>query len=555
MTAAYYFGEVQNLIFERITKENIAKIEERLKNYNGFSCEFTTANLLMWSEMYETAFAIQDDELYIRYKEKCGYFFALFGNGNVTEKIKKITEYCVENNFAPRISCNEDEIAEAYENLTKDYDIFKNESSAEYIYLTEDLATLKGKKYHSKRNHISAFDRQYNWTYEALTTKNAEEVLKLSLEWAADNFKNDTSSITTDRDGVKMLLDNMEQFSARGGIVRVDGKAVAFCLGTPINEQVFDINFEKALPEYQGAYAVINREFAKTITEFKYINREDDLGLEGLRRAKLSYKPCKILNKYACMPKSFKKQAVQLFTETFSDETIDSANELFQKFFPENFYFKFVDNKVVSELFVIKATLCGWEAGYIYGAATDTEYRSRGYMRKLLSLAAENNDILFLKPASESLYKYYSKLGYKPRFYNKKISGSIALTNSKTNLEKITDNTVFKSVRETFLDDNWCVLSSKADELAVKNYDVFTDSLEKPEFFAITGVENDALIVYELLYNKPYNEILSALCEFYGVTEYFAYMPGVENESGMLLCNEEISKILPEKLYLGYALD
>lgn len=555
MTAVFHFGEVQILIFERITKQNIAKIEDRLKKYNGFSCEFTTANLLMWADMYETAFAVIDDELYIRYKERCGYFFALFGGGNVIEKINKINEYCIQHNMAPRISCNEDEIAEAYESLTENYDIFKSESSAEYIYLTEDLATLKGKKYHAKRNHISAFDRQYNWTYEALTADNAEEVLKLSLEWATDNFKNDTSSITADRDGVKMLLDNMDAFSARGGIVRVDGKAVAFCLGTPISEQVFDINFEKALPEYQGAYAVINREFAKTITDFKYINREDDLGLEGLRRAKLSYRPCRILNKYTCVPKSFKKQALELFIKTFSDETADSAERLFSKFFPENFYFKFVDNKIVSELFVIKASICGWEAGYVYGAATDAEYRSRGYMRELLSIAAEFNDILFLKPANDSLYSYYAKLGYKPRFYNSKVCGSIVLPSAKTNLEKITDSNVFRSIRESLLQDSSAILSSKADELAISNYDAFTDSTENPEFFAITDVEDNTLIVYELLGKASYDEFLGTLCEFYGVTDYVAYLKGTETVSGMLLCNQEMSEILPDKLYLGYALD
>ncbi len=543
------------MLFEKITKENVGIIEAHLKKSNSFSCEFTAANLLMWADMYATAFAVVDDTIYIRYSEKCGEFFTFSGETDTPQKIEAITEYCNENNIAPRISCNEDQIADAYQSIANRYDVFKSESSAEYIYLTEDLATLSGKKYHSKRNHIAAFDRKYDWVFEELSVENTEEILELSLSWANDNFKNDNTSITTDRDGLKMLLENFDKFSARGGIIRVEGKAVAFCLGTPINDEVFDINFEKALPEYQGAYAVINREFAKTLTDYKYINREDDLGIAGLRRAKLSYKPCRILNKYVCLPKSFKKQAIQLYRSTFTDETEETANKLFDKFFPENFYFKYVDNKIVSMLFVIEAYVGGWEAGYIYGAATDEKYRSRGFMRELLSIAAENNDILFLKPASETLYGYYSKAGYVPRFFNKKISGISDTLESGIRPIKITDSKLLRQIRETFLAENSAILSPKADELVCSFYYVFTDDIENPSFFAITDLIDQKVKLYELLYKKPYEEFLTAICSFYNTIEYEGYINSPEEKNGMLLCNREMSEILPEKLYLGYALD
>ena len=103
-----------------------------------------------------------------------------------------------------------------------------------------------------------------------------------------------------EKKGIEFILQNMEELSVKGGAIFVAGKVVAFTLGSPITDEVFDVNIEKALAEFSEAYTVINREFAKELSDYKYINREDDLGIEGLRKAKLSYKPHIILKKFSC---------------------------------------------------------------------------------------------------------------------------------------------------------------------------------------------------------------------------------------------------------------
>ena len=197
----------------------------------------------------------------------------------------------------------EDAKSIALKYLTEKYDILPARDSFDYIYLTTDLAELSGKKYHSKRNHISAFSKKYDWHYEEITPENAEKIMNCAKEWYSQNAERLDRFALCEQEGIDTVLQNLKNLEVTGGAIFIGEKAVAFTLGTPINENIFDIFAEKALPEFSGAYAVINNEFAKRLTAYKYLNREDDMGLEGLRKAKLSYRPNVILEKYIFKPK------------------------------------------------------------------------------------------------------------------------------------------------------------------------------------------------------------------------------------------------------------
>lgn len=183
--------------------------------------------------------------------------------------------------------------------------------SGDYIYRTTDLAGLAGKKYGKKRNHIKQFKtKRPGHCFEPLTSANLQDARLVEEKWleevlAAASAQESGSlfDLQTEREIIFNALDNFEVFSKvcgmTGGLLYVDDKPAAFCVASLLSEVVTDVHFEKCLFEYarDGGYAVINNEFSKSVkTEF--INREEDLGIEGLRKAKLSYYPEEILEKY-----------------------------------------------------------------------------------------------------------------------------------------------------------------------------------------------------------------------------------------------------------------
>lgn len=174
---------------------------------------------------------------------------------------------------------------------------------ADYLYLRTDLSTLAGKKFQAKRNHLNKFRRTYNYEYVPLTPDRIRECLDLEAEWCKVNNCDQHEGTGNERRALIYALHNFEALSLTGGILHVDGKIVAFTFGMPINQDTFGVHVEKADTSIDGAYAMINYEFANHIPEqYIYVNREEDLGIEGLRKAKLSYQPTIILEKYmACL--------------------------------------------------------------------------------------------------------------------------------------------------------------------------------------------------------------------------------------------------------------
>ena len=286
----------------KFKKTEIGDIEV-FKKYIGFSgelsCESAFVNLLIWQSAYNNMWAEEDGQLIIKSgKGEDSSYRLPFGN-DFLKGINLIREYSGEE--YPDFWVQEGKRLDNFKaNFGDKYVFEENRDAFDYIYLREDLANLSGKKYHGKRNHISAFSKKHNWSFKTITAENTEDVKLCAEKWYKENADREDKYLRCEKQGIITILDNMELLGVRGGAVYVDGKVVAFTLGSRISDEIFDIHIEKALSDYAEGYTVINREFARTLTEYKYINREDDMGLEGLRKAKLSYKPAILLKKYAC---------------------------------------------------------------------------------------------------------------------------------------------------------------------------------------------------------------------------------------------------------------
>src|SRR5574344_232898 len=175
----------------------------------------------------------------------------------------------------------------------------KYRNSFDYVYNASDLLTLKGKKYQSKRNFISRFKRAQNWAYEEITEANIDECAAMNMEWCKKYGCSHNPSLFAEGCSVKMAIRNFKQLGLKGGLLRLDGKIVAFTLGEMANSNTFLVHIEKAFADIVGAYPTINYEFLQHNSQlgFAYVNREDDAGDEGLRKAKTDYHPFKMIEK------------------------------------------------------------------------------------------------------------------------------------------------------------------------------------------------------------------------------------------------------------------
>ena len=297
------------LSFKKISIEDKEAITSY--TYTGLyhNCDYAFANMCSWHFLYDSEFAISDDFLFIRFyiedkgHKRLAYMFPV-GNGDLKRAIDILGKDVEETGYPLLILGITTESKEKMELLfPAHFTYMKERDYFDYIYLREDLTTLKGRKFQSKRNHINKFKSCYEYTYLPITPDIVSQCMALETIWRkANQNENDENDLSYEHQSMIFAMKHFDRLGLTGGAIVVDGKIIAFTYGSPINNNTFGVHVEKADICYEGIFSVINQEFASRIPQqYTYINREEDLGLSGLRKSKLSYNPVMLLEKNAAV--------------------------------------------------------------------------------------------------------------------------------------------------------------------------------------------------------------------------------------------------------------
>lgn len=261
--------------------------------------ELTFTNVFMWRHHYNFQWCLGENSLLIIGESDNGQPFALppVGQKDLTLPFRRLLDYLSGITPTPEIHRVPETLAQRHAKALS-LEIEEDRANSDYVYRTESLINLSGRKYHGKRNHLKQFRNRYSYSYEPLNSKLIEDCLELEEQWCRLRSCLENPALLNEEQAIREALLHYQELDCRGAAISVDGKVVAFSLGEPLNPDTAVIHIEKANPEYPGSYAVINQEFCQHAwRDFTYINREQDLGEPGLQRAKLSYYPDHMSNK------------------------------------------------------------------------------------------------------------------------------------------------------------------------------------------------------------------------------------------------------------------
>ncbi len=285
-----------------ITLGDRETIESYIGKTENSTLQFTT--LFIWGTGGRIRFDIQSDCLVLFFCGKHGMSCTYpKGKGDKRTVAQKLYQFMQEQGSRPRFILMSIEEAKECEILFGGTMTVRSDpNNADYVYESESLISLKGKKLHQKRNHFNAFVQNYDFTYERLTSRNREECVALFENWLHVIKENEAEY---SKDATLCLLNHMDDLGVTFGGIRIDGRLVAFSAGEAITDDMAVIHMEYGDTDIRGVFNAMNQQFVlHEWSEYRFINREEDMGIPGLRRAKEAYRPVSMVEKYIAEEKT-----------------------------------------------------------------------------------------------------------------------------------------------------------------------------------------------------------------------------------------------------------
>jgi hypothetical protein len=253
----------------------------------------------MWRDYHKTEYAVLNDILYTKVAYPQTAFAPPRGEGADRESYERIREYCYTKGIPARLCFVSKPALNSILEMFPESKVWTDREWSDYLYLSEDIIDLTGRRFSGQRNHINHFIREYpNWSFVRITNDNITDAVtfieKLALRHADTSF----TLIEANRKAIE-VLENLELYGQLGGMLYANNAVVGLSLGETVGDTLY-IHVEKADTDYHGSYPMLMNQFARVFASgaAEYINREEDDGIEGLRTSKLSYHPTALLDKY-----------------------------------------------------------------------------------------------------------------------------------------------------------------------------------------------------------------------------------------------------------------
>lgn len=291
--------------FKKLAPANKAKYDEYLLNCGQRGCEYNFANLYLWGRQ-KAAFLEDSLVFFSQFNQRSVYLFPLCW-GDLKTTLDAIIHDAHTRGIPCRLTSLTHDDCDTLEALYPgQFRIHHDRNSFDYLYAIEDLATLKGKKFQKKRNHLNKFKQLHpDYRLEPITGENTPAVQALLDKWYTSRLEADpTADFHMERIAIDRALRHRQELDMEGLVLMDGDQILAMTLGSHLSSNTFDVQFEKAIDE--SAYVAICNGFAAHLMQkyphLQFLNREDDLGIEGLRKSKLAYNPVALIEKHwACL--------------------------------------------------------------------------------------------------------------------------------------------------------------------------------------------------------------------------------------------------------------
>jgi len=294
------------MIFKKLALEDKSDIDKYISPYKFSSCEYSFTSLYIWKDACDIQYTIYKNTLILKKKDFDGNYHFMqpigYNKEDLGEIIEELKAYREENNMKYLFKDLEESFITEFKLLLYEKNAFcikEDRDNFDYLYEAQKLMTLSGKKLHSKKNHYNAFTKSYN--YEVIEINDEvviNDVIVAAQKWYEETNEKDIK-LYYEFIAIKDIVNNMHLLNLNGVAVYVDGKVAAFSIGESLNEKLAVIHIEKGDKNINGIYSFISKTLIdKCFNDAEIINREQDLGIDGLRKSKMSYYPLRLEKKF-----------------------------------------------------------------------------------------------------------------------------------------------------------------------------------------------------------------------------------------------------------------